>query len=82
MNEVISPLFFSTAKVAFASGIEAAASALTGPGLAGLIVITPSIPDSPAEGVCPLEAQTAMTMSPKATSRLRNLTAHYIRPAS
>ena len=58
-----------------------AASALIGPGLAGLIVITPSIPDSPAEGVCPVEAQTAMTMSAKAMSKLRNLTAHYIRAA-
>ena len=26
-----------------------------------------------------MEAQTAMTMSPKAMSKLRNLTAHYIR---
>ena len=26
-----------------------------------------------------MEAQTAMTMSPKAVSKLRNLTAHYIR---
>jgi hypothetical protein len=82
MNEVTSPLFFSTAKVALASGIEAGASALVGPGLAGLIVITPSIPDSPPEGVCPVEAQTAMTMSPKAMSKLRSLTAHYIRAVS
>jgi hypothetical protein len=82
MNEVTSPLFFSTAKVALASGIEAAASILVGPGLAGLIVITPSIPDSPAEGVCPVDAQTAITMSPKAVSKLRDLTAHYIRCAS
>ena len=82
MNEVTSPLFFSTAKVALASGIEAAASALIGPGLAGPIAITPSIPDSPAEGVCPVEVETAKTMSPKAMSKLRNLTAHYIRAAS
>jgi len=68
--------------VALASGIEPAVSALIGPGLAGLIVISPSIPDSPAEGVCPVEAQTAMTMSPKAVGKLRNLTAHYIRAAS
>jgi hypothetical protein len=81
MNEVTSALFFSTANVAFASGTEAAASALIGPGLAGPIVITPSIPDSPAEGVCPLEAQTAM-ISPRAMSKLRNRTAHYIRAAS
>jgi hypothetical protein len=81
MKEVTSPLFFSTPKVALASGI-AAASTLVGPGLAGLIVITPSIPDSPAEGVCPVEAETAMTMSPKAVSKLRELTAHYIRGAS
>ena len=82
MNEVTSPLFFSTAKVMLASGIEAAAPILTGPGLTGLIVITPSIPDSPAEGVWPVEAQTAMTMSPKTVSKLRNLNAHYIRGAS
>ena len=82
MNEVTSPLFFSTPKVALASGIEAAALALTGPGLAGLIVITPSIPDSPAEGVCPGEAETTMAMSTKAMSKLRNLTAHYIRAVS
>jgi hypothetical protein len=82
MKEVTSPLFFSTAKVAFASGVEAAAPTLAGPGLAGPIVITPSTPDSPAAGVCPVEAQTAMTMSPKAVSKLRELTAHYIRSAS
>src|SRR5580765_6881896 len=83
MNEVTSPpLFFSTAKVAFASGVEAAAPTLVGPGLAGPIVITPSIPDSPGEGVCPVEMQTAMTMSPKAVGKFRNLTVHYIRPAS
>jgi hypothetical protein len=82
MNEVTSPLFFSTAKVALANGIEAAALALTGPGLAGLIVITPSIPDSPAEGVCPVEAETTMAMNTKAMSKLRNLTAHYIRAVS
>ena len=29
-----------------------------------------------------MEAQTAMTMSPKAVSKLRNLIAHYIRGAS
>jgi hypothetical protein len=79
MNEVTSLLFFSTAKVALASGIEAAALALIGPGLAGLIVITPSIPDSPAGGVCPVEAETIMAMSTKAMSKLRILTAHYIR---
>ena len=82
MNEVTSPLFFSTAKVEFASGVEAAASILLGPGLAGLIVITPSIPDSPAEGVWPVEAQTAMTMSPQTVSKLRDRTTHYIRAAS
>jgi hypothetical protein len=82
MNEVTSPLFFSTAKVALASGIEAASLALIGPGLAGTIVITPSTPDSPAEGVCPVEAETTMAMSTKVTSKLRNLTAHYIRAIS
>jgi hypothetical protein len=82
MKEVTSPLFFSTVKVAFASGVEAAASILLGPGLAGLMVITPSIPDSPAEGVWPVETQTAITMSPKAVSKLRELTAQYIRDAS
>ena len=63
-------LFFSTTNGAFASGTEPGASALIGPGLAGLIVITPSIPDSPAEGVCPAEAQTAIAMSPKAIKQL------------
>jgi hypothetical protein len=82
MNEVTSPLFFSTAKVAFVSGIEAAASALIGPGLAGPIVITPSIPDSAAEGVCPVEVETTMAMRTKAMSKLRNLTANYIRAVS
>src|SRR6476661_846749 len=82
MKEVTSPLFFSTAKVAFVSGVEAAAPILLGPGLAGLIVITPSIPDSSAEGVWPVETQTAITMSPQTVSKLRNRTAHYIRAAS
>jgi hypothetical protein len=82
MNEVTSPLFFSTAKLAFASGVEAAPPTLVGPGLAGPIVITPSIPDSPPEGVCPVETQAAMTMSPKTVGKLRNITVHYIRAAS
>ena len=73
------PIILFHRKVAFASGVEAAASILLGPGLAGLMVITPSIPDSPAEGVWPVEAQTAMTMSPQTVSKLRELTAHYIR---
>ena len=77
MNDVASSLFFSTANVALASGTEAAASTLVGPGLAGLIVITPSIPDPPAEGLCPVEVQIAMTISPKAVGNLPNLTAHY-----
>jgi len=81
MNEATSLLFFSTANVNFVNGIEAAAPILVGPGLAGLMVITPSIPDSPAEGVCPVETQTAMTVSPKTVSKLRDLTAHYIRRA-
>ena len=79
MNEATSLLFFSTANVNFVNGIEAAAPILVGPGLAGLMVITPSIPDSPAEGVWPVEMQTAMTISAKAVSKLRDLTAHYIR---
>jgi hypothetical protein len=82
MNEVTSPSFFSTAKLVFATGVEAAAPTLVGPGLAGVTVITPSIPDSPAEGVCPVQTQTAMTMNPKAVSKLRDLTAHYIHKVS
>jgi hypothetical protein len=78
MNEVTSPLSFSTAKALLASGDEAAAPILVGPGLAGLIEITPSIPDSPTEGVCPVETNTAMMISPNAASKLRDLTAHYI----
>jgi len=46
VNDATSPLLFSTANVAFASGTEPGSSALIGPGLAGLIMITPSIPDS------------------------------------
>ena len=38
------PLSFFTNHVALASGAEAGASARTGPGAAGAIVITPSIP--------------------------------------
>jgi hypothetical protein len=82
VNDATSALLFSTTNVAFASGTEPGASALIGPGLAGLIVMIPSIPDSPPDGVCSAEAQTAMTMSPKAASKLRNVTAHYIRAAS
>lgn len=65
--------------VALANGTEPAASILVGPGLAGLIVMIPSIPDSPPEGVCPVEAQTVMTITQNAVSKLRDLTAHYIR---
>ena len=82
MNEATSPLLFSTTNVAFASGTEPGASTLIGPGLAGLIVMTPSIPDSPPEGVCPAEAQTAITINPKAMNNVRNLTVQYIHAAS
>jgi hypothetical protein len=78
-KEVTSTLSFSTENVARASGVEASAPILVGPGLAGVIVITPSIPDSPGEGVCPVQMQTAMTMNPKAASKLLDFTAHYIR---
>jgi hypothetical protein len=82
VNEATSPSLFSTTNVAFASGTEPGASTLAGPGLEGLIVMIPSIPDSPPEGVCPAEVKTAITMNPKATSKLQSLTAHYIRAAS
>jgi hypothetical protein len=67
--------------VAFANGTEPASSTLTGPGLAGLMLMTPSIPDSPPEGVCPVEAQIAMTTSPKTMNNVRNLTGQYIHAA-
>jgi len=60
--------------VAFANGIEAASPSLTGPGLAGLIVIIPSIPDSPPDGVCPLQAPAPVKTSPKMTENIWILT--------
>jgi hypothetical protein len=46
VNDATSLALFSTANVAFGSGTEPGSSALIGPGLAGLIMMTPSIPDS------------------------------------
>src|SRR5262249_54527266 len=77
VNDAASVSLFSTAKVAFASGAEPA-PILVGPGLAGLIVMIPSIPDPPPEGVCPVEAQTAIAISQKTVITLRDRTMHYI----
>jgi len=73
---------FSTTNVAFASGTEPGVSTLVGPGMEGLIVMIPSIPDSPPDGVWPAEVKTAMTINPNEMISVRNLTAHYIRLAS
>jgi len=59
-------------------GTEAGSSALIGPGLAGLMVIIPSIPDSPPEGVCPVQAHTSMKTSPKMIENARTLTHKFI----
>ena len=66
-------------KLAFASGTEPGASILVGPGLAGPTVMIPSIPDCSAAGVCPMEAQTAITMNPQLPSTFRNLIVQFIR---
>jgi hypothetical protein len=42
------------------------------------MVITPSIPDSPGEGVWEEETQSAMIMSPNTRSELQNRTGEYI----
>jgi hypothetical protein len=81
VNDAISRLSFSMTNVAFANGTEPASSTLTGPGLAGLMLMTPSIPDSPPEGVCPVEAETAMTTSPKTMNNVQDLTGQYIHAA-
>ena len=60
--------------MAFASGTEPASSSLIGPGLDGLIVIIPSIPDSPPDGVCPVQEHTSMKTSPKMMENVRILT--------
>jgi hypothetical protein len=78
MNEVTSRLFFSTVKVALASGIEPAVSALVGPGLAGLIVITPSIPDAPAGGVWPEQTAAHMMRNIKTVETPANFTTKFI----
>ena len=67
--------------VAFASGIEPASSTLTGPGLAGLMLMTPSIPDSPPDEVWPAVVQIAMTTSPKTMNNVQDLTGQYIHAA-
>jgi hypothetical protein len=67
--------------VAFTNGTEPASSTLTGPGLAGLMLMTPSIPDSPPDEVCPAAVQIAMTTSPKTMNNVRDLTGQYIHAA-
>ena len=67
--------------VAFANGTEPASSTLTGPGLAGLMLMTPSIPESPPDEVCPAAAQIAMTTSPKTMNNVQDLTRQYIHAA-
>jgi hypothetical protein len=81
VNDAISRLLFSMTNVAFANGTEPASSTLTGPGLAGLMLMTPSIPDSPPDEVCPAAVQIAMTTSPKTMNNVRNLTGQYIHAA-
>jgi len=64
--------------MAFASGTEPASSALIGPGLAGLMVIIPSIPDSPPEEVCPLQAHASMKTSPNTIENVWTLMPNFI----
>jgi len=68
---------------AFANGTEPASSTLTGPGLAGLMLMTPSIPDSPPDEVWPAAVQIAMTTNPKTTNtnNVQDLTGQYIHAA-
>src|SRR5204862_7492839 len=54
--------------------MEAASPSLAGPGLAGLIMIVPSIPDSAPDGVCPVEVHTAVKTNPKITESVWILT--------
>jgi hypothetical protein len=77
VKDPISRPLLSTANVVFASGAEASLI-LVGPGLAGLIVMIPSIPDFPSEGVCPVQAHVAITASEKSVSKLHDRTLHYI----
>jgi len=81
VNDAISRLLFSMTNVAFANGTEPASSTRTGPGLAGLMLMTPSIPDSPPDEVCPAVVQIAMTTSPKTMNNVRDLTGQYIHAA-
>ena len=74
VNDATSPWLFSTTNVAFANGIDAASPSLAGPGLAGLTVIVPSIPDSPPDEVCPVQAHAAVKTSPKMTESVWILT--------
>src|SRR5207249_4090938 len=72
VNDATSPFSFSTTKAAFASGCEPGASALVGPGWAGLIVITPSKPVSAPDGSCPAEIKTAIITNARVIGNLRN----------
>ena len=74
MNDATSPLLFSTANVALASGAEPGSSDLTGPGLAGLMTIIPSIPDSPPEAVCPVQAHASIKIRPKTIDNVGTFT--------
>jgi hypothetical protein len=67
--------------VEFANGTEPASSTLTGPGLAGLMLMTPSIPDSPPDEVWPAAVQIAMTTSPKTINNVQDLIGQYIHAA-
>jgi hypothetical protein len=74
VNDATSALLLSTPKVAFASGTESGASIFAGPGLAGLIVIVPSIPDCPSTGVCPEKARMAIMLNAKMMVKRREIT--------
>jgi hypothetical protein len=77
VNDPTSPLLFSTENVASGNGTDEGASALIGPGLAGLIVITPSIPVSRPEGVCPEQSAAHMTRNIETVGTPANFTTKF-----
>src|SRR5262249_7441961 len=82
VNDVTSPFWFSTTKVAFARGCELGASARTGPARVGLIVITPSIPVPETDCVWPDEKPLHMIRTARAIDNLPNGIAKFILTAS
>lgn len=82
VNDAALPVWFSTTKAVFASGRELGESARMGPALVGLMLMTPSIPLSEADCVCPDETPAHMMQNVRVTGIFQNRTSQSTNPTS